>query len=336
MGLRALNASACALVFAAACAAPAAAPAPTTPATIRDPAISTARPPMGVAVPSRTPELPYTAPAYASQAPSRSASPAPDPRTMALDPRVESRTFSSDALGWTLPYLVYLPPDYDLDPTRRYPVLYMLHGMSGASGEWIDYGFADTAELLIRSGEIAPLIVVFPQGDQAYWMDHADGGPRWATYTAREVVAEVDRRFRTLAVRDKRAVGGLSMGADGAIQLTLNFPEVFGVAGAHSPVLRREHEALVYFGRGADYAARDPWLLLLARPDVARRSALWVDIGSGDERRNLLTLFHEDLVAAEIPHEWREYAGSHTQEYWNAHAADYLRFYDSAFKGHAR
>jgi enterochelin esterase-like enzyme len=232
-----------------------------------------------------------------------------------------------------MPYYVFVPPGYDGARDARYPVLYMLHGMGGSNIEWLGYGLAKTAEGLMRAGEIPPFLIVLPQGDQSYWMDHAYGGPKWASYTALEVVAEIDARYRTLPERRYRGIGGLSMGADGALQIALNHPDVFGVAGAHSPFLRRESEALTFFGGGADYAERDPWSLALTRPEVARTLSLWIDVGDADERRSVVVGFHRDLEDAGIQHAWREYIGSHSEEYWGGYAPHYLRYYAAMFCG---
>lgn len=232
-----------------------------------------------------------------------------------------------------MPYFAYLPPGYDTQRERRYPVLYMLHGMSGSSGEWLDIGLVAAADLVFGMAGIEPFIVVLPQGDQAYWMDHANGGPRWGTYVAREVVPTIDARYRTLARRGSRAVGGLSMGGHGALQLSLNFPDVFGVAGAHSPTIRREDQALVFFGKGADFAARDPESLVRAKPDVARRLAIWIDIAATDSWAPAARSLHALLDQLGIPHEWRTPPGEHTDQYWNTMLPAYLRFYAQTFAG---
>src|SRR5207253_5762431 len=129
--------------------------------------------------------------------------------------RVEQATFYSQVLRRTMTYVVYLPPAYD-ETDEAYPTLYMLHGGSGELTEWVDYGLLSTADSLIRAGTIAPLIIVLPEGDQEYWVDHvvsaATGanGEKWGTYTAREVVRTIDARYRTIASASARAIGGLS------------------------------------------------------------------------------------------------------------------------------
>src|SRR6266568_1305005 len=128
-------------------------------------------------------------------------------------PDVRELTFSSAALARTMPYSVYLPPDYATS-AKRYPVLYMLHGMSGTNVEWQSYGLFDRADAMIRAGTLQPLIIVLPQGDTAYWVDHAVTDKlAWGRYMAQDVVGDVDARFRTISDSAHRAIGGVSMGA---------------------------------------------------------------------------------------------------------------------------
>src|SRR5207247_1885175 len=148
---------------------------------------------------------------------------------------------------------------YDSSTAARFPALYMLHGIGtgtgGSDSEWYAYGLLERADQLMRAGEMPPFLIVLPQGDGGYWVDQADGGPRWGTYTARDVVGEIDGHFRTAADRAHRAIGGLSMGADGALQLAMRYPDVFGAAGADSPTLRACRDAPPFFGDEAYFDA---------------------------------------------------------------------------------
>ena len=121
-----------------------------------------------------------------------------------------------------MPYFIYLPSGYDSSPTTRYPVLYMLHGAGGSNTEWEGYGLFGTADELIGSGAIAPLIIVLPQGDQSFWMDHAVDGQLWGAYVARDVVEEIDTHFRMLA--DRRAVRCLRGRSPSPLGSPLRYP----------------------------------------------------------------------------------------------------------------
>ncbi|TMC69794.1 MAG: hypothetical protein E6J13_10525 [Chloroflexi bacterium] len=238
-------------------------------------------------------------------------------------------SFPSAVLGRTMPYSIYLPADYDADPTVRFPTLYLLHGAGGSNQEWIAYGVVTAADRLIAAGTIAPLLIVFPQGDQEYWVDQV-GGQRWGTYVAREVVPEIDARYRTRASPSGRAIGGLSMGAHGAMQLALNFPGIWTVVGAHSPSLRPEGDAPSFLGRGADFAARDPLALITAKPELARTYSWWIDSGDADPWVREAAAIHTELSSLGIANEWHSYPGDHSASYWSAHIPDYLAYYARA------
>ena len=244
--------------------------------------------------------------------------------------RTESRSFFSPILGRQMPFIVHLPPGYDTELNRRYPVLYMLHGLSGTDEEWTWYQLFDTADAMIRQEEIEPLILVLPQGDDSYWVDHAGGGPRWGAYTAVDIVGEIDRSYRTLADRAHRGIGGLSMGADGALQLALNYPDVFGIAIGNSAVLRRHDTAPSYFGDSAWFRAHDPVSLFADRPGIARELAIELDVGFDDQWRPNVEALHSQLVSEAIPHAWQENPGAHDAAYWTARIPDDLRFFEDS------
>ncbi len=320
----------------AGCQVEAAGPAPTP--TPSAPAPTPTRPGPLVAVAQPSPTVAQAAPpATATLSPSPTPQPTDSPTATPVPPspsRVEARQFDSPTLGARMNYLVYLPPGYDTTPDRRYPVLTMLHGAGADEGpsytEWSDLGLLDTADTLIEAGQLQPLLIVLPQGDTSYWLDQMGDGPQYGTYVARDVVGEIDTHFRTLPERAARAVGGLSMGADGALQLALNFPTVFGAAGAHSPSLPRPGYAPSLYGDAAHYRTVDPVSLVQARPAVAASLRLWLDVGADDPRLAVAQALHDQLDAAGIPHEWHVFPGEHHWDYWHAHVADYLLFYNAA------
>lgn len=248
-------------------------------------------------------------------------------------PHLLERTVASVALGREMPYTVYLPPDYDVDTSARYPVLYMLHGLGGDHViEWRAYGLFDTAESLIRAGRIEPLIIVLPEGEDGYWMDHAGDGPAWGTYVARDVVDEIDAHFRTIPRAEARAVGGNSMGGHGAIQLAMNFPARFGVVGIHSPTLRSRDEAPAYFGDADYFSAHDPASLARRDPASARQLRIWMDVGEQDPWLAITMGFHQELLDLGIPHGFRVLPGIHDDGYWTANREVYLEFYAEALR----
>lgn len=242
---------------------------------------------------------------------------------------VLERKFYSPILKREMPFRVYLPPGY-VSSGKRYPVLYMLHGLSGSYLEWLDYKLFDTAEDLMSKNQIKPMIIVLPSGDQEYWVDHAGGGLQWGQYMMRDVVGFIDNNFRTIANRNSRAVGGHSMGGHGSLQLAFNYPDVFGVVGAHSPTLRTKEQAPDFFGDEAFYEAHDPVSLARTAPNL-NTLKIWVDIGTLDDGwRPRAEELQSVLENRGIAHTWNEFEGGHAGEYWIEHVADYLRFYASS------
>lgn len=265
------------------------------------------------------------------------APPAPSPTAATPSgSQLLDRTFFSAALGRAMPYFVYLPAGY-AESGRRYPVLYMLHGYGGSNTEWIGYGLPEMADTMISAGQIPPMIVVLPQGDQAYWVNHADDGERWGDYTAQDVVRQIDATYRTIPDARHRAIGGLSMGAHGAMQLAMTYPDTFGVVGMHSPTLR-DYPSMAafvgFFGDEAYFDMHDPIHLVQDYPDRAQQLKIFLDVGGQDtEWHDRTVALHDLLTELGIAHAWSTWPGLHDAAYWSAHCPDYLRFYAAALSG---
>ena len=242
---------------------------------------------------------------------------------------VHERWFYSPALDRDMPYYVYLPPDYD-QISRRYPVMYLLHGLGGHREEWLVYGLINVIDREITNNNIPPVIVVLPQGDKEYWINHADGGPRWGDYIDYDLVAHVDATYRTLRSPASRAIGGLSMGGFGALYHAFTHPEIFGVVGAHSASLRPDDGTLNFLGVGDAYNQIDPVYLAKTAPNLDKLQ-IWIDVGQEDDvwqPRN--TDLHQALVDRGIDHIWQLLSGGHDYSYWTDHMLDYVSFYGHA------
>jgi len=246
----------------------------------------------------------------------------------AIRGRFVDQVFYSRALNRDMSYFVYLPPDYD-EAGRSYPVLYLLHGASGSAEEWPAYGVVDALDRAITGHEVEPYVVVLPEGEWGYWINHADGGERWGDYLTRDLVTHVDTTYRTLRRPYRRAVGGLSMGGSGALVQALSHPDVFGVAGAHSPSLREDNAVVPILGEGAEFAARDP-LSLASTASGIDRLQIWLDAGEEDPWYARVVELHEALIVRGIDHELHLWPGEHDGDYWISHIPDYLRFYSHA------
>jgi enterochelin esterase-like enzyme len=241
---------------------------------------------------------------------------------------LQERWFYSPELDRDMPYWIYLPPDYGTGG-RRYPVLYMLHGLGGHRDEWIVYGLINVADRAIRTGDIPPMIIVLPQGDKDYWVNHANDGPRWGEYVTRDLVQHIDRTYRTLREASARAIGGLSMGGWGALTNAFQHLNVFGVVGAHSASLRPEETASDFLGKGEEFASKDPVALARSLPGLERLK-IWLDMPSEDPWLDRAELLHGILAGRGIEHLWQVNSGEHGYTYWEEHMLDYVRFYGHA------
>src|SRR5882762_10652879 len=121
---------------------------------------------------------------------------------------VETIQLQSKLVNATLPYNVILPADYRTSKTSRYPVLYLLHGLSGHYSDWLTRtNVADYAAQY-------RMIVVMPEGNDSWYVDSGGvASDKYETYILKELIPDVDKRFRTLQARYGRAVAGLSMAA---------------------------------------------------------------------------------------------------------------------------
>ena len=127
--------------------------------------------------------------------------------------------FFSPAVDRTMKYNILLPHDYDTS-TERYPVLYLLHGLTQNYTAW---GLSNGAPFY--AGLYDDLIVVMPDVGNSWYVNWSvnEGGQKndWEDHVVRDVVNHVDWNFRTIAKREGRAITGLSMGGYGAITLGL-------------------------------------------------------------------------------------------------------------------
>jgi enterochelin esterase-like enzyme len=231
--------------------------------------------------------------------------------------------FVSQAIG-TLHFRIYLPPGYD-DTTMRYPVVYFLHGLPAGSGSYRSLGFVRRA--LEAAGR--PALLVTPQGATAGNADPEYVGG-WEQAIADELPRVVDRRFRTIASRDGRALIGVSAGGYGAMHLALRHLDEFAVveswSGYFHPTDPSGTKPLdlgsAAQNRDANVHAAVPQLTqrLSSRPTFI---AFYV--GRGDWRfypENVA--LHRELVRAGVRHLFRVYAGGHSTSLWTTHAPAWL------------
>jgi S-formylglutathione hydrolase FrmB len=206
------------------------------------------------------------------------------------------------------------------------PLLVFLHGR-GRDGE--DSNLNPAFFSALRSlGRRAPVVVFANGGESSYWHDRAGG--RWGSYVLREVIPEAVRRGH--ADPRRIAIGGISMGGFGALDLARLHPGRFCAAGAHSPALwvSGGQSAAGAFDDAADFARHDVVRAAGSDPRAFAAQPLWIDAGRSDPfdpgDQAFIAGLRRGGAAASV-HRWD---GGHDGAYWRAHYAAYLRFYAAA------
>ena len=215
-----------------------------------------------------------------------------------------------------------------------FPTYYLLHGLSDDHTIW------HRRTRIEWYARLLPLIVVMPDGYRGFYTNH-DQGPAYATYMAEELPQFVERHFPAKAARSARCIGGLSMGGYGALRLALGYPDRFVSANSHSGALMAGHKlppADVFEGgemqrifgkspRGSDHD-------LLALASRAQKSGqmprLRVDCGTEDFLLADNRACHQRLTEMGVAHEYEEFPGSHSWDYWDLHVQEALQFHGRA------
>src|SRR5215207_639564 len=143
--------------------------------------------------------------------------------------RVDTVRFQSKLINTTLPYNVILPVDYDTSRTTRFPVLYLLHGLTGHYSDWL------TRTNIADYVSAYRMIVVMPEGNDSWYTDSAAiSTDKYESYILKELIPDVQQRYRTIEARYARSIAGFSMGGYGAIKFGLKSPATFVFAGSMS------------------------------------------------------------------------------------------------------
>ena len=247
--------------------------------------------------------------------------PTPSPRPPTLTPtafactgpvgRIETGDLVVEYLPSSLNFNIYLPPCYDEQPERRFPVLYLIHGQGYTDNQWVRLGVPEISDALITSGELPPFLVVMPH-DRVWKQPSED---MFGQALLEELFPWVETHYRTLSGREHRAIGGLSRGAAWAVHLGLSQWKLFGAIGAHSLPVFLE-----------DVSNIDRWVDQIPIESFPR---MYLDIGDHDRPEVLASAiwFEELLTDKDIPHEWHLFSGEHDETYWHSHVEQYLRWY---------
>ncbi len=263
---------------------------------------------------------------------------------------VKTVAFTSDAVGRTMKYNIVLPARYE-QTSARYPVLYLLHGLTSNYTAWARMGVPDYARAY-------DLIVVMPDVGNSWYVNWAKSNEgqknAWEDCIVKDLIGHVDATYRTIARREGRAINGLSMGGYGGLMLGLRHPDLFCSAGSHSgaiafakgigesmksgkTVKRSKKEPStrpdprigiegfssqadrspkgLLFATADESAAYDPFQLVLKTPRD-KLPHIYLDCGTEDRLFKSNKEFVNLLLDNKIPFTFAESAGGHTPAYW--------------------
>jgi len=209
--------------------------------------------------------------------------------------------------------IVYLPPSYKTDTTRRYPVVYLLHGYGLQASRWMTLFKIEAGLNAAMSRDPKEMIVVNPDCysfyDGCFYGKSAATGD-WETFVADELVKYIDSHYRTLAKRESRGLGGHSMGGYGTLRIAMKRPDVFGAMYALSACCAMDQaEVNDQMKTSAGYTTRDQ-VAALRYPNkgTLARAAAWsanpnnppffldLPIKDGQPRSDVAAKWHENSL----------------------------------------
>jgi len=266
----------------------------------------------------------------------------------------EGLKLRSAILGRDVAYAVYLPPDYATS-TRRYPVVYLLHGYTDNESGWVQFGEVSlAADRAIAGREIPPMIIVMPDGGVSFYINDAAGKVRWEDMFVQELIPFMDKTYRTRADREFRGVAGLSMGGWGTLVAALRHPELFAAGAAFSAAVWSDEDIIgmkqdswdkllgPLFGAAglagqerltSHFRKVSPLELAGTLPeDSLKKVRLYIDCGDDDFLIKGNCALHLLLADRKIPHEFRVRDGGHTWSYWRTGIVDGLKFIGQSFQ----
>jgi S-formylglutathione hydrolase FrmB len=153
--------------------------------------------------------------------------------------RIEFHTMPSEALSGTAEYSIFLPPSY-ASSEKRYPVVYLLHGLFNDHTSWTmdpEGNIPALIDSLMSESKLLEMVLVHPGGDRSFYTNYHDGGPRYEDFVVDELPAHIEATYRVLPGREHRAIAGTSMGGYGALKIAMKRPDRYATVAAHSPIV---------------------------------------------------------------------------------------------------
>ncbi|NLE32925.1 MAG: esterase family protein [Bacteroidales bacterium] len=218
-----------------------------------------------------------------------------EPKTTVASGSIDTITYASSTVGTNRRALVYTPPGYD--QTKRYPVLYLLHGIGGDEKEWFNQGRPHVIlDNLYAQNKLTPMIVVLPNG-RAMKDDRAVGNiydrervQAFATFEQdllKDLIPYIEKYYPVITDREHRAIAGLSMGGGQSLNFGLGNLDVFAWVGGFSSAPNTKQPAD-----------------LLPQPETAagKIKLLWISCGDKDGLLNVSQRTHDYLSQHNVPH----------------------------------
>jgi S-formylglutathione hydrolase FrmB len=262
----------------------------------------------------------------------------------------ECLSMPSRILAHNVAYCVLLPPSYDSEKSRKYPVLYFLHGLGDNEQTLAGSGAMNIVDDLREQHRLGDFLIVTPDGGRSFYVNSRDGKTRYEDFLLQEFIPFIEKRYRIQAGRSTRGIAGVSMGGYGAFHTALQHPELFGSVSAHSALLFAGSptsevsgsQGMILgrilggaFGSPLDIAFwdRNNPFTMVRESNNAAKLKIYFDCGSEDDFGFNVGAqkLHDLLVARKIPHEFHIYPGRHDAEYVAAHLGASLQFESRAF-----
>jgi len=242
-------------------------------------------------------------------------------------------TYSSKAMGGNRTYGIALPPGYEHSSTQNYPVIFLLHGGHGDPTDWFNPKKGAVLEALQRlyaAGKLPPSIIITPDGNDRrgsspYWdPDYIDGSNgKISTAIGDELVKIIQSRYRTLPAPNFWAIGGLSSGGWGAMNVGLHHLNHFSILFSHSG----------YFRDKSGVQNSPKHFVKTLNSSERRQIRIYLDTGETDsfflqESQE----FHTLLNQLNIKNVFHKFPGQHSWRYWRQHITDSLAFVGEQFQ----
>ena len=274
----------------------------------------------------------------------------------AAQSRIDCSALNSHVLQQVIHYCVYLPAGYDAGaaPTlsKRYPVLYFLHGLGDNEQTLFNSGGWTLLDDLRNQHKMGDFLIVAPEGRRSFYINSADGSVRYSDFFLQEFLPLIENKYRVRPGRAGRAISGISMGGYGALRFAFAHPELFSAVSAQSAALITESpQALDSASRtGAPLAGvlaavfgkpinvphwndNSPFLLAKRNAAVLKKLAIYFNCGQDDNYgfEKGAAALHDELQKASVKHEYRAYPGDHSLTYFLSHFGEVMEFHSRAF-----